>query len=241
MKQERLFEAIGGLDETLIAETETVEKPRGKRIGWKVALVAAVVAGLAITAVAAPVIRNALLGGKTETDETQWFTPTNPQNGSCYEVREHRITLDVDMDAEAPKTIETFYVPRISEGYKQQYGYFGKNYWTQFGWMAEEGSLSFYQTAGGMVRSEHLRASVFAVPGDTPKTELRTFSDVQGFLIEQKPLEEHGGAWIFYWSDGEYLFRLDMPYGYTDAQIEQTVAGIHVVEDVTPYLISVGE
>lgn len=239
MRSETLFEAIGNLDENMIAETENVNTKNTKRVGWKVALVAAIVAGLAVTAGAAPLIRNALLGGKVETDDRAWFTATNPENGNSYELRQHEITLDVEFDEDAPIKIKTFYIPQIPEGYKQIYGYLYSGSWVKFTWASEDYThdITFWQTAGGAAGPDDLLEYVHTVPGDAPKTELRTFAGIQGYLIEEKPVAELHGSWIFYWSDGDYLFRLSMPYEYTDAQIEETITNIYAVEDITPYLI----
>lgn len=241
MKNEQLFEAIGGLDEAMIAETET--EKRGKRIGWRVALVAAIVAGLGITAVASPTIRNALLGGKMETDDRVWITNTDPADGSSYEVNVHEITLEVEIDADAPKSIQTYYIPQIPENMNQIKGhihsYDAPNALTQFWWISEgkDYDIFFSQLAGGSLRPEDLKESVTTLSGTVPKTQLCTMAGIQGYLIDVKPIGDGlNGDRIFFWSDGDYLFRLEVPYGYTDAQLEEMVASVQPVEDITPYL-----
>lgn len=238
MKNEKLFEAIGGLDDTMIAEAETTVKKHTRRIGWKVVLVAAIIAGLAVSAGAAPLIRNALLGGKMETDDTSWFTPTNPVDGSSHEIRQFEITLDVDMDKDAPKEIETFYVPRIPENVPQYLGRIYGNNSAQYGWYSKDSDQGFFfcQQAGGSIRKEDLDYHMYAVPGDQPMAELRTFAGIEGYLVAAKPVGDEDGDRVFFWSDGDYLFRLEVPYEYTDAQLEEVIASVKPEEDIVRYL-----
>ena len=42
----------------------------------------------------------------------------------------------------------------------------------------------------------------------------------------------------FYWEDGEYVFYMIFPYYVTEAEMAEIISGIHVVEDIRPYLIS---
>lgn len=246
MNQEKLFEAIGQLEDSLLAGAEDMGR-RHRRMGWKVMLVAAVVAGLAVTAAASPVIRNALLGGKVESDDTLWLTPTDPVDGSSFEVAEHYITLEVELDADAPKTVETFHLPKIPEGMEQLAGHILGDpirSVTQFWWISKGTGedIHFMQKAGGSIRKEDLQESVSTLYGTVPKAQMRTFAGVEGYLIDVKPVGDGlNGDRIFFWSDGQYLFRLEMPYEYSDAQLEVMVASVQPVEDITPYLVTMGQ
>lgn len=239
MKKEQLFEAIGELDEAMLAETEAGEK-RAKRIGWRVTLVAAIVAGLAVTAGAAPLIRNALLGGKLETDDTAYFTPTNPTTGESHQEQRHAITLEVEFNADAPKSIETYYItPEIPAEFEQFHGHIYKDAMCAlYGWIVEgtDRDIFFEQQAGGSVDAGDLEVSVYTLPGQVPQHGLRTIAGIQGYLIEKETLGNDYGERIFCWSDGDYLFKLQVPCDYTDAQLEAMVASVQPVEDITPYL-----
>jgi hypothetical protein len=122
MKAETLFEVIGELDDDMIAETEKQSGTKGKRIGIRVMLVAAILAGLGLTAGAAPLIRNALKNGTLVSNHQAVFTPTDPDSGSSYEVRSHDIRVEIALDQTAPDYIEAFYIPEIPEGYEQFLG-----------------------------------------------------------------------------------------------------------------------
>ena len=244
MNREKMFEAIGQVDEKLLAGAEAQKKYR--RLGWKVALVAAVVTGLTVTAAAAPAIRNALFGGKVETDDAVWLTPTDPADGSSYEISSHEITLEVEMDAEAPKTIGTYYLPQVPEEMDQIAGHILGDPLasvTQFWWTQKEGGdIHFVQKAGGSLMPEDLKESVSTVYGTVPKAELRTIAGIQGYLIDVRPIGDGlMGDRIFFWSDGQYLFRLEVPYEYTDEQLERMVASVQPVEDIVPYLVTMDQ
>lgn len=240
MKNERLFEAIGGLDDSIIAETETVSRKRSGRIMKRTLLVAALVAGLAISAGAAPLIRNALLGGKLETSTQPVFLATDPATGKSPELRSHKITLKVEFNEDAPKSIETYYItPDIPVEYKQYRGHIYKDEMcAQFGWIVEGAGrdIFFSQTAGNAVQPGDLVVSVHTAPGQMPEHGLRTFAGIQGYLVDEPTVEYDYGKREFYWSDGDYLFCLQVPIDYTDAQLEQMVASVRPVEDITPYL-----
>lgn len=241
MKNEELFEAIGGLDDSMLAECKNTVERRTGRMGWKAVLIAAVLTGLAVTAVAAPLIHNALKGGKVETDNTVWWSPTDPADGASYELREHRITLDVEFDADAPKAIKTYYIPQIPENLQLYHGHIYKDSMSaQFGWKGD-GYIFFSQEAGGSLLTKELVEYVFTVPGDAPDTGLRTFSGIEGYLIRVDAVGDEQGEQIFYWSDGAYLFRLEVPLDYTDAQLEALVTSVQPVEDITPYLCTMTE
>ena len=240
MKNERLFEAIGELDETMLAETENTGEGCTRRMGWRVALIAAVVAGLAVTAGVAPLIRNALLGGKLETDDTAYFTPTDPTTGESHQEQRHEITLDVAFNEDAPKSIETYYItPEIPEEFKQYHGHIYKDAMcAQYGWIVEgtDRDIFFEQYAGGIVEPGDLVVSVYTRPGEVPKHGLKTIAGIQGYLIEKPTIESDYGERIFCWSDGDYLFKLQVPCDYSDEELEEMVACVQPVEDITPYL-----
>lgn len=247
MKNEKLFEAIGNLDEEMLSETEAVTQIRTRCMGWKAALVAAVVAGLAVTAAAAPLFRNALKGGKLEPETQAAFTPTNPITGDSHAIVSHEITLDVEFNEDAPRSIETYYmITDIPAEFSNQYlGHIMKDAcMTQFGWIVPgtDRDIFFNQWAGKYPAMEDvLRVNVTTAPGQTPVHGLRTFAGIQGYLVEEPTLGDNYGEREFYWSDGDYLFCLQVPWDYTDAQLENMVASVHPVEDITPYLATMTE
>ncbi|MBE6923944.1 MAG: hypothetical protein E7466_01720 [Ruminococcaceae bacterium] len=245
MTNEKLFEAIGDLDDAMIGETEGIQERRNGHLGWKMTLIAAVVAGLAITAVATPQIRNALKGGKLETEDTVWLSPTNPIDGTSYEMRHHEIRLDVEFNEDAPESIENYYIPpEIPDEYTQYLGHIMKDgMFTQFGWIVEgtDRDICFYQWAGNSVPSEALVVDITTEPDAVPKHGLRTINGIEGYLVEEPTLGNNYGERKFYWSDGDYLFCLQVPCDFTDAQLEEMVTSVQLVEDIKPYLSTMTE
>ena len=245
MKNEKLFEAIGELDDAMLAEAEGMKGKCSHRIGCKVALVAAVVAGLAITAMAAPGIYSALKGGTAKTDDIVWMSATNPANGSSYEMKNHKITLEVDFQENAPKSIATYYIASdIPDEFTQYMGHIMKDEMcTQFGWIVEgtDRDICFYQWAGGSVTSETLVVEVSTAPNVPPKHGIKMIAGIQGYLVEVPSMGDNYGEREFYWSDGVYLFCLQVPCEYSDAQLEAMVAAVQAAEDISPYLIPVTE
>lgn len=238
MKKEQLLEAIGELDEAMLAETEMTEGKRTRRITWRTALIAAVVAGMAVSAGAAPLIRNALQGGKLKTDDTAYFAPTNPVTGESHQEQLHAITLEVEFNNDAPEGIETYYItPEIPGEFDQYHGHIYKDAMcAQYGWIEEttKRSIFFEQWAGGSVEPGDLVMNIYTRPGETPQHGLVTLGEIRGYLTE----EPNVGRRSFCWSDGDYLFKLQVPLDYTDAQLEAMVTSVRSVDDITPYLFT---
>lgn len=239
MKSENLLDAIGNLDENILMENS---KKGGtvRRIGWRVALIAAVVAGLALTAAATPLIRNAMKGAQVKTDEAEYFMATNPENGESPQVQKHDVLLEVDINVDAPKRIETYYaIPEVSGEFRQYLGHVYKDEMlASFGWI-EDGAgrqIFFTQLAGNAYKTEDYVAHVWTNPDEKPSCGMKMLGEILGYLIEQKEMGNLPGKRIFCWSDGDYLFYLEVPSDYSDAQLEEMVASIQPVEDITPYL-----
>lgn len=245
MKNEKIFYAIGELEDAVLAEAEGTVGKCSRQIGLKVALIAAVVAGLAITAVAAPQIYNALKDAKVETDDTVWISATNPADGSSYEMKNHKVTLEVEFRQDAPRSIESYYmVSGIPNAFDQFMGHIMKNgISTQFGWIVDgtDRDICFYQWAGGSITPENLEFELTTAPDVVPMHGIKTFAGIQGYLVEVPSLGDNYGEREFYWSDGLYLFCLQVPCDYTDAQLESMLISVQSVEDITPYLVSVTE
>lgn len=242
MKQDELFQAIGGLDEEMLAETEEETGRKGRRLGVRVVLVAALLAGLGVSAVATPLIRNALKNGSLETNSLAAYTPTNPDNGHSYEIRTHEIRVEIALDETAPEYIETFYIPKIPEGYPQHYGgLYNQGSLLHCVWSMEgscDQDITFWQTARYSYDPDEIVAIISTPPGDQPLAEMRTYADREGYYVQQKPVAELPGKHIFFWSDGSYLYRLELPCEYTDPQIEEIIASVATVSDINAYLMS---
>lgn len=237
MKKETLFEAIGGLDEAMIAETA----PKRRTVGLRVALVAAIIAGLGLTAGAAPLIRNALKSGSVETNQLDAFTPTDPVSGNSYEIRTHDIRVEIELDEQAPETIETFYIPEIPQGYEQYHGaVYNENSMLHCVWKTEAGydqDITYWQIARHSYDPDEIVAAIATAPGGKPIAEMRSYAGIEGYYVQQDPVAELPGSRMFFWSDGSYLYRLELPYAYTDTQMEETITSLSQISQIDSYLI----
>lgn len=244
MKREDLFEIIGQLEEMRLERSESTMAMGKKRIAWKLMLVAAIIISLATSVLAIPELRGALFGGKLETENAILTT-----DGAGYsdKVVLHYISLDVEMHENAPKKIETFYVPAMSSEYEQSNGraYAGC---LLHSWETPDGTVTFDQTAGALyIQNQYVECvdAVYVDPDHIPEAELTELGGVQGFLLEVEPFVlggyEHTGAKKFFWSDGDYLFRIDFPYDYSSQQMEVWISSIREVKDIESYLVGMSE
>ena len=71
MKEEVLLQAIGGLDESILAESEETIAAKPKRILWRTLIVAATLAMLTIGVAAAPPIAPIIIGGVSRVFKNQ--------------------------------------------------------------------------------------------------------------------------------------------------------------------------
>ncbi len=191
----------------------------------KVLLVAAIISLLATTVMAAPMIINAIKGGRVELNKD--------------------VILELELNPDAPEDVLIHYLPEIPEGYKQTLGYKSDIERTYLWATNEEGSnfmhpdeIQFMQWPGKVWEQKDTGNGTWACWIDIPEGEKPRFSMTElggmlGFLVES----DYGyGCRIFFWSNGDYVFKLEVPDEFTDAQLAQLIESVHIVEDITPYI-----
>ncbi len=215
--------------------TEKSEK-QPSRLLPKVLLVAAIIALLTTTAFAASAIFHALKGGDTEFISGGWYAPTgSPYNKGPYDAYE--VYIDIEIDPDAPKTIEMCYMPEMRDNYVP---YFGAelNGVNQFGWTNGlrnyDDEILFFQFAGGMIDLNDPVACLHIPAGENPKTTLTDLEGISGYLVEDPMF--YGRRW-FYWTDGQYVFQLAVPDEYSEEQLTEIVKSVHYVPSIEPYLV----
>ncbi|MBR2889314.1 MAG: hypothetical protein IKC09_03460 [Oscillospiraceae bacterium] len=255
MKREDLFLAIGQVEESRLARSEgelpsnatNLEGPMNQQENRKSAsrllrnlLVAAVVMVLMATTVLAGTAYREVFGDVTDT--AYMYTPTDAA-GTSHGFASQKITLDIEMNPDAPRIIETWYVPELPE----EYGlYFGNAYdgmeqdgrygVLTLGWDAPGGEVQeimFYQ----VTREGYERSYRYAHANGPSEFGPATLGGVDGYLI-LSPEDTDYGRKYFYWSDGDYLFYLRFDYSVPEDVMEQIIASVHQVESIDPYLIS---
>ena len=204
----------------------------------RVAVIAAVIATLlATTAFAANTIYNALRGASTSTDGAVAVEPTGG-NGGSYNY--HKIRVDVDMNVNAPRSIEKYYLPQLDSGYVQYFGFVYKDRmsayyaWT-YGEENWEDEVRLWQHAGGNYDPSEVITVVHSKPGEPPETKMVELAGIQGYLAEDVFLY---GTRHFIWSDGDYIFDLEVPDEYSDEDIAAVLESMTEVKDILPYCVS---
>lgn len=236
------FSAVHASNEVISEVLEMAKERKTKDFGHsgprKILIAAAMVLLIATTVFAASAIHNAVVGGSLKNKGVS-FTLMNDSN---EELNRYEVWLDVDMNDNAPESIETYYMPVLADEYQQ---YFGYVYWQSaavYRWTYGEESwgndVRFWQTAGGAFYADQAIAWVYTLPEETPEAKMVELNGIQGYLVG----DSFGyGSKSFFWSDGDYLFQLDVPDEYTNNDIASLLQSIVTVEDIEPYCVSMTE
>ena len=114
MMQEELLNAIGGLNENILAESEEAISAKPKRILWRVAIAVAAAAMLAISVAAAGFILNSTPIGMIL---KPWKNPDYIGiNGDYVEgASSVDVMLEFYVKQDRPKKLEVFYLPQVPE------------------------------------------------------------------------------------------------------------------------------
>ena len=249
MDKQKLQETFSHIhaSEKLLTEVLNMKRTKNRRnyrILRRVAMAACLLFLVTATILAAPEIYRALGGGRIVTDEELWETPTDA-SGNSYSHQRHEIFLDLPIGESAPKGVSRFYLPQIPEGYGQYHGYLYKDAMTvQYRWKAPDNYLrdiAFEQMAGGSVNLAECIDVVWTNVGEAPDAAYVTLGGIEGYLVNGRPVEGISGGRVFFWTDGDYLFRLQAPYDYTDDQLAALIESVTEISNVRPYLIGMTE
>ena len=245
-KFQETFSHIHASDKIVTEVLKMKRKTNGSKYRFLrgIAIAACLLMLVAATIVAAPNIYRALGAGHIVTDEELWQTPTDA-SGNSYSMQRHEIYLSLPIGEGAPTDVSRFYLPQIPETYEQYHGYLYKDNMTvQYRWKAPDSYLydiAFEQEAGGVVDLAQCADVVWTEPGEEPDAAYVTLGGVEGYLVNGRPVEGISGGRVFYWTDGDYLFRLQAPYNYTDAQLAALIESVREISDIRPYLIGMTE
>lgn len=246
-----LIAAIGAVDAADLEHSERSSAGK-RRIGTKVLLAAAIVSLLCTTVFAVPAIYNALFGVETrQTFVSRIFV----EEGKPADVHESAltITLDVRMLPEAPSEIETFYVPmlpakqwdpiplQITEGSVVSF-----NLDVLLQWQNADGEyVIFEQTAWPADPYGHFHDTMltgFDASYSVSRAELGGYP-VRRIVVEPSEKEENGvyaadpGKQKLYWSDGLYIFSMEVNYTMSDARLAEILESLQPVPDAFEYLV----
>ncbi len=249
MNAEDLFRAIGQADAADLEHSEIQETKR-KRILPRIGLIAAVVGVLCMTAMAIPSVRNLLFGIKVQQNMVAVVDVIDGVAmvaGGSAEVR-----LDVTIPQDAPAEVETAYVPLYAAEnwkpiveYRAEGAVSAMNPCNDLGWEDEDGNyVLFRQLACPGYNGDYPIEYVdLGFNADYEITALKLGDEeVQCITVQPSTIEggesmsarDNGRRKIF-WSDGSYLFAMEVNFEMSDAMLRQIYESIAPVEDVDQY------
>lgn len=248
MTNEDLYRAMTHTDPAYLEQSEQTVCP-GRRALPKILIAAAAVAVLTCTAFAIPAVRNYILGLTSHQTYAAAVAETPGGREKAY-VGVVDVTPEVDIPADAPETIETFYVPlylaehweAVPREQNRETPAARSDTWLQ--WQSADGDVvSFWQTACPGYEGQYPYDTVPTGYEDDYEIGEVQYGGLNLWCITVRPsqaetaegAETLEGFRKFYWSDGQYLFMLETPYDMGDGVLEQIFASVAPVEDLTPY------
>lgn len=241
MKREELLEAIGCVEESLLVETEqSVQRPR--RSLWRLALVPAVAAMLAISVAAAtglfsqPINDSEIVAGEAE-------SPVAAVDGSAItdgNIVGYRVCMKVEMDEDPPRIIERTYCLTPPEGWWACDSVNGWGVDVMTVWFRESyDQILLYQRtleAAEVNFGENGVDRLWSMPGDVVLCpQVVTMAGLEMLRLDipaegMNQLVNGNGETRLYWSDGEYIMQLCCPSWMSDGEIEELLATLYVTE-----------
>ena len=257
MKREDLLEAMSFISEDVLQETETKPRFSGKVIG-KLILIAATVAALAISVAAATGLFSRPIGevGIVENETVAPFEMDEDGNIILGGVKGQKVTMQVEIDPDAPGTLEEIYhiepaAPWESAGGASSGSLYIYYTWDKY-WEVEgkPGRLRLHQSTTSnyieSVSGENVVDLLRGLPADTKLTTEKvtmagmemlklTIPELPGYDEGKGHLFCAGGETRLYWSDGRYLLQLDYPYWVTDGEAEEILKTLSCQAYVATY------
>lgn len=251
-----LFEAIGQVDEELL-----IDKTRRITPLRKMGLIAAVLTLAILTACAAPVVLRtfqAVSGGEVELTKEGGRrlaflidneTGERTMVSQSVEPAQYRITLDIAGEGVRPDALEELYAPVwIPEDYVNSYEEsetdshilrYVTDSWAGFparyvefrqSLLPEGNPVTFTDSFTGF-RGLHVNRmdGEYVVYGEAAVLELREEMDAEEaacFCDSFMQISRY-----LYWSDGAYLFRLEIPWDMDSRTVEQIITSVQIVKE----------
>lgn len=257
MKQEQLLQAIGGVSEDMLMEAEQRPRHFGKTIR-RIVLVAAVMSVLTVTVLASAGSLSRLIGEiGIVTDETVApFDMDAEGNIIMGGVKGQKVTMQVEIDPNAPTHLEEIYYLKLPGEWKDDGGASAGGVYTYFYWErcweveGKPGQLRLCQSTTSNytegVSGENVVDMLRELPQDVQlKTEKVTMAELEvlKLTIPELPVYDEGqgnlycagGETRLYWSDGRYLLQFDYPYWVSDAEAEKLLQTLYKEEFIVAY------
>lgn len=249
MKKEQLMEAIGGVDENLLMESEQITRRSAKPLK-RLILAAAVVAALVVTVMASTdLFSRPIKNGSVVTDGTVApFEMDADGNIIPGGVTGQKVIMEAEIDVDAPIYLEDMYYLELPEKWEYVGGSGGGDGYHFYGmerkWKVagKPGWLRLHQsTTDNYVRGAYGKNCVDTLPkltaDDHVSTQLVTVAGIQALKVTIPALpwynEGNGGEYCaggetrLYWTDGRYILELDYPYWVSDSEAEALLKTLH--------------
>lgn len=258
MKQEQLLEAIGGIDEGLLHESEKMPAARGKLLR-RVCLAAAIIGAFALTAAASSgLFSRPIEGSEIITDETVApFSMDSDGNIIMEGVQGLKVTMDVELNQDAPQALEEFYVLDMGKEWTElggggaMDGFFYSYHFTEWkkgdlpGRIRLSQEIAYYYEAG--VNGENCvdtLPKLTAEDGVTAQTT--TFAGISVLKVTIPALPRYAdnpsidsyycvdGETRLYWTDGDYILMFAYPEWMSEKEAEKIMLSLEKEAYVDP-------
>ncbi len=247
-----LITAIGAASDEDLEHSERLVSGK-HRIKTRVLMAAAIIALLSFTAYAAPMIWNALFG---VTANQYSVSRIFVEKGQPADVRESSldISLDVQMSKDAPSRLITCYVPMLPAEQMEPIPLTVMkgaviNFRTDslLQWQNEDGEYVLFRQVAW---PDYAKGQTFdAVSTGFDANYTITQAELGGYTVQRLVVEpsekdengvhaEHPGLQKLYWSDGCYLFTMEVNYSMEDARLAEILESIQPVSDATKYVVT---
>lgn len=253
MKSHDLLDAIGGIDESLLIEAEA-PPATGRKLARRILLAAAVICALTATAAATTgLFSRPIQDSEIVTGETVFPFVMDKEGNIVMEGQSGlKVTMDVDVNPDAPDWIEELYVLEPGDGWSYHGGgssgsrYFFSTHFTVWRQEDKPGEIRLDQSVVDFyVRDTYgencvdTLAKLSEKDGVTSKTVIVGGIEALKVSIPALPNYEGtdyctGGETRLYWTDGNYILHLDYPYWVTDSQAEAMLKSLTVQDYVAP-------
>lgn len=246
MNEHDLFLAIGAVDDAYLNNENGSKPGRGKRILWRVGLVAAVISLLVVTVSAAPVILGALRDGKIRFAEDGQPYISIYSTAGITSSNGYQVLLDLDVDPDAPETLEDPCLP---------VSLLENNLPSRCNW-EKYGVICWFRYHCPDGRAESIRFEQYTIPETVDGLYPAICRSIPWSIVKSRTLE-CGDKTVYevtftgsleskletrqlYWSDGKYIYYLLLDYDVEAADYEKIIESIQPVEDMTPYITGHG-
>ena len=233
-----LLQAVGGIQESYLQVAErTASSARTGRGLWRLGLAAAILSMLSLTAAAVQLFSGTVLRSEKPYEYISIYGENHITAIGDYEVR-----LQLAPAEDAPNTLQTTYLPAaLMEDYPSGWcvmGDYGLRYWNRF--RMRDGTyanIRYEQYVLPVPKDGTYGAPCRCIPGARVESSVTEYGGIPVLeLIFQGEAYPQGGSRQLYWTDGNYIFYLMVPYELDAGAYEELITTLEAA-DVTPYLI----